>query len=240
MIKEFELKIFGCICISIFFLLSCSHIDKQTLGSNNLENVRLTADSSVVKSEKNEEIQLLDTVINKSNVSIKWFSNGKIKVKLNGYSDSIKWFPFDEFSDKIDHSAIILKGNKQPERIVMNDSLIVFSIIDFKGRAVLFLINRMSNGSIKFSKNQNNCINPIINESAFLYIDLKNEFVINHGGREQGPDSMGNSFYIFSYRMKDHCFILSKKYKSKNKKNDKLDLSNFKDAAIFYKNIQAE
>jgi len=225
------------VVFSGIFLLSC------TYSANNTDYILLkenfaVKDTTKIMVSQNSKISILDTIIDTNKIKINWSINGKIELFVNQNSDSINWFSYDEYADKIDHSSIIQADKNKPLNIVVTDSFLIFSIVDFKGRAALFLANRFANGNVKFANSIDDCINPMINESSFVFIDLKRKIIINNGGKYQLNDTLfGNSYNIYTYILSDGCIKHKNSYQSYNKKlmrSKNLDLSTFDDAKKFY------
>jgi len=188
--------------------------------------------------QKLNKINIVDTIIGGNFYKVVWFNDGIVKFEMNHVSDSIKWFPYDELADKENHSAIILPYKKKAEKIVITKSKIYFSLVDFKGRAVLFNLNVLANNKVLFSKNTKT--NPIIRESRFVYINIKKDLIINNGGKHKLADGLiGKSYDIYEYKI-DKNIKLERSYqtKVKNKQPKKqLDLGNASDAIYFYSKI---
>jgi hypothetical protein len=189
--------------------------------------------------QKLKKITVIDTIIGKNLYKVNWFNNGIIRFEMNNNAyDSIKWFPYDDLAEKENHKCIILPSKMKAEKFLITKSKVFFSIVDFKGRAVLFNLNILKNNRIFFSKDTHN--NPIIRESRYIYINAKKNLIIDNGGNHKFGDGLiSKSYDIYEYTI-DEDIKLKKTYqiKVKNRQPKKrLDLVNLNDVLYFYNKI---
>lgn len=230
-----DFKNYALLMATLLLLLSCSQ-PNATSDSNKGKSLRI--EDSIAKHDTAAVtvVSILDTVINAKSICVNWFSNGKITFSLNNYSDTISWFPFDDFADKTNHAAIITPGASAAKEIVISKDNIFFSVVDFRGRAALFHVNTLQNGPVYFDTTS--CSNPLINESSYIFVDLNKNKIINTGGL---VDLSSDRHYIYFYEIINGSVKCSNVIKSdgigKLKFKD-LELSLFKDADTLYMSIK--
>ncbi|HTA27973.1 MAG TPA: hypothetical protein VK809_09295 [Bacteroidia bacterium] len=189
----------------------------------------------------------IDTIIGKDTIKVKWYQNGLVCCSLNSMSDTItntdvKWDPVDfKYLKEEGLKRIILQGEQVPLNLVMSDKIIIINLVDWKGRAVLFLLNRTIN-EIKFTKQDE--FNPIAEESGYVYVDLKNGVILDHGRQDNydhgknadaGDDKWeGSPYWIYRFKIKDNRFVQTDLDTSFFKEFLKLDLGSMEDNRTFY------
>jgi hypothetical protein len=209
-----------------------------------------TVKAVVQKADKKEAPHFLitiDTIVNKDTLKVVWCENGLIKCSLNQLLDSIinpnvSWDIRDAIS-QLDGGLdrILVPYNRKPRKFILNDEVVLISLVDWKGRANLFILNRTKT-SLKFAK-EDDC-NPICKESTYIYVDLKHNIIINHGGQDKyehgkysdaGNDASSNSpYWIYRYQITNRHFVQTKLDTLFFKEFLKIDVNDCNGAQIFY------
>ena len=157
-----------------------------------------------------DSILVIDTILAKGTFKLIWYSNGQIKASLNNMTATRKFFPYEELIKNKSHQSLVLSANILTNFIIEKDYLL-FSLTDFKGRANIFGIH-FSNGKMFFYTSQSPFLNPIVNESSYLFVDVKNNIILNSSKRkviDVDINPQGWDFYIFNYT--DSTFYRNKK-----------------------------
>lgn len=229
-------------------LVSC-HSGKNKSAANAIQHKDTAAIVVKKESEKKppESFLILDTIVKNDTLKVLWYQNGSIKCLLNGFSDSIEdadisWDIRDSLSQLADgFNRIITPYNHKPLKFLLNNKVLLFTLVDWKGRANLFLLNRTKT-ALKFA--QQNDDNPICRESGYVYVDLKHNNILEHGRQDRREhdkqadaldDTSSNvPYWIYQYKITDKHFVQTDLDTAFFKEFLKIDVDEAKGARIFY------
>jgi len=198
----------------VFITVACKKDPNTKEPGNTVNTDTLNEITQPKKPKKINVIHVLDTLIEGNHIAVNWFERGKIEVYRNTTSDSIHWFSFGDFADERNHAAIILPDHTKAEKIVVSNDMILFSVVDFKGRGALFRVNISDNGSLKFAASTSGCINPVIRQSRFIYVNLNENLAVNNGGDTMTDSETPNEYVtLYEYSLKGECTKEGKTYK---------------------------
>ncbi len=156
---------------------------------------------------------VFDTIIKKDTIKVVLYNQTMIKCSLNQLYDTfnaehegIGWDT--QYYSYHNIAPILVPGEKKPENCLLNDSIMIIPICNWRGNTILFLLNR-TNKSLKFAKG--NGTNPIYEGSYYIYVDLKNNIIIGHGMRSMYDNSNGitvwTPYKISRYRIEYKHFV---------------------------------
>jgi hypothetical protein len=198
----------------VFITVACKKDPGTKEPVNVINTDTLTENIQPESPTKIDVIHVLDTLVDGNHIAVNWFESGRIELSRNTESDTIHWFSFGDFADRRNHAAIILPNLAKAEKIVVSNDMILFSVVDFKGRGALFRVNIYDNGSLKFAASTSGCINPVIRESRFIYVNLNENLAVNNGGDTMTDSETPNEYVtLYEYSLKGECTKEGKTYK---------------------------
>ena len=233
---------------SLFLVCCNSQVNKQQHSFTNSSSQTIVKDSSKQRLPVNWVA--LDTIVGKDTIKMVIYGDTIIKCSLNQLADTLynhyiitgSWDKKDIDAGALQSNTdklILVPGSKKPRQFILNDTMLIISICDWKGRALLYLLNRTPN-SICFAKKSEK--NPVGAEGYYVYVDIKNDVIIDYGDRiHPGGDNGDGNIYapykIERFRIKNRRFVYSDCDTSFYKQFLKLDMDSLKDVRTFYEII---
>lgn len=194
--KYFKLTVF-------VITIACGYGSRSSIETNDCvkEFVVLGADSSGQHVKKLiDSILVIDTILDKGKFNVFWYSDGIIKIVLNKHSIFRKFFAYDEHIKNKSHKSMAVNG-KELTNVLSDRNHLFFSLTDFKGRANIFGVY-FSDKDLFFYSSSPGYINPIVNESSYLFIDTEDKVILNASKTkpiDMNEHPQGWDFYIYNY-----------------------------------------
>ncbi len=134
-----------------------------------------------------QRITAIDTLIGEAKIKVWYDNNGNVVCRLNGKCDSTDWdeqWMGYEWWMKKDAHRIIVPGEKKPKAFILNDSLLLFTLVNNDNRAVLFIFDR------KKTNLDSTQINTFAN---YIYVDLKKNVILSYEDSDERVDLRDNA-----------------------------------------------
>ena len=206
--------LFGC---GVAFAGCHSSADKRSvLKIQKRDTVKVITES---KKKAPDRYVILDTVAGKDTIRVVLYNNTMIKCTLNNLSDTYNaaneyqyWDTSYANYSKYNVAPIIVPGKRNPVKFILNDTMLLMSIesSNTTGGMMLFLLSKTKN-SLKFASEDS--ANPIILRPFYIYVDIRNNIIIDHDYREiyDDYDHAGDEEYgrylIYRFRIVKKRFI---------------------------------
>lgn len=202
--------IISVVAISLSF---CTEGNKSKNG-----NLSETNHPSINSKDDSTSVVLLDTNHADKKITIRLINDSIISIKSIENNQSLSDYAvFKGFSENISlkHKGLFIeeRPNKiKPSNVFfVNDSLFVFSALDFKYRSRIFGVKTSKDRLSLFETNSTNCIPTIEGEMQFAYVNPIKKTILTHSQSIAIDDTQKEIRRIYFYQISDSgCFQLVK------------------------------
>ena len=187
-----------------------------------------------------QKVVIVDTVVGKDTIKVTYDSKGCVTSTLNGNSRSDwwnqTWIGYEQWRTKL--NCIIVPGETKPRAFILNDSVLLFAVMQNNKYPILLMFNR-TNDSLKVSPNGagGGC--------KYIYVDLKTNSVIDNRGLDymdyRNHDKRKNTvpenlhYCMYRYKITHDSLHLTDSDTSFFKEFHQIgDLDHYQDSKLFY------
>ena len=185
-----------------------------------------------------QRIEALSVTTGKNKMEV-WYDNkGNVACSLNGKGDTVqwgeKWVGYEWWREKA-ASRMVVPDKRAAEAFILNDSLLLFTIMNSQRKAVVFLYDRKRN------KLDRKMVNTFAN---YVYTDLKHNTILSYvdseervdlkDTAEQFPHTQGMPYVINKYSIGNGKFTEAKAYQCNTGSMYLLSPMTYEDSKSFY------